>query len=504
VTKPIDTAPTESTQDAASTSGKPEPSSPRSNDGPTPGASAKAPARKTNREIRGLKVGVRVVVVVSVLALGLGVYVFLRSLKPESGYNAEAPVPILVRGVGANARPIGRIWEGFGTASSMRRSRVAAEVTGRVIERPDRIEAGRSVEAGALLVAIDPTDYRTSVARAEQAAVALRAQLDGLAVESERLGSQLELVADEIAAAERDLERTRLAVSEGAGTQGEIDVKLAALRRSQREQQTLRQQIETVPSRRLALEGELGAREAELELARENLRRTRVVSPIKGEIESVEPRPGDWVAAGSPVGVVVDLSRLEIPLRVPASAASWIKVGDPVSLWSGEPVGEPTHTGRVTRLGPAADASTRTVAVFVEVSQDPLSADRMLPGVFAHGRIATPDPTERVAVPRRAIRSGRVMALVPNHSSGLYRVRPVAVEIAYSIDASLPDIDPGETEWAVLVSGAALPPGSLIATTAIEQLAPGMRVRVEGTGSEGWAPGGGAGDEQRGGAEGSP
>lgn len=443
------------------------------------------PDRQAHREIRGLKVGVRIAVIVLVFIAAGAIFGFLRSLKPESGYNAEPPAPMLVRAVGASPRPIERVWEGFGTASSMRRAQVAAEVTGRVIERPERIEAGRAVDTGALLVAIDPTDYRTAVARAEQAAVALRAQLDGLAVESERVGSQLELVADEIAAAERDLERTREAVSQGAGSQGEIDVKIAALRRSQREQQILRQQIESIPSRRLALEGELGAREAELEQARENLSRTRVVSPIKGEIESIGPRVGDWVAAGAPVGVIVDVSRLEIPLRVPASAASWIKVGDPVSLWAGEPVGEPTQTGRVTRLGPAADASTRTIAVFVEVTQDPLSDERMLPGVFAHGRVTTPDRVERVAVPRRAIRSGRVMALVPGGDDGLYEVRPIPVEIAYAIDARLPEIDPDETEWAILTSDTALPTDAMIATTAIEQLVSGMSVRVEGTEPEG-------------------
>lgn len=430
--------------------------------------------------MRGLKVAVRVAIIAVLLLSAGGIFALMLGLKPESKIRSDAPPPVLVRAVDTMPRTIDRVWEGFGTAASMRRARVSAEVTGRVIERPSRIEAGRSIDAGALLVALDPTDYASAQARAEQAAVALRAQLDGLAVESERLGSQLELVADEIAAAERDLERTREAVQQGAGSQGEIDVKLASLRRSQREQQTLRQASESIPSRRMALEGELGARVAELDLARENLRRTRVVSPIAGEIESIEPRLGDWVPAGSPVGVIVDLTRLEIPLRVPASAASWIRVGDPVSLWAGEPVGEPSHTGRVTRLGPAADAGTRTIAVFVEVAQDPRANERLLPGVFVHGRVSTPDPAERIAVPRQAIRSGRVMLLTEG-DDGLFEVTPVDVEIAYSIDASLPEIDPREREWAVLAAGTELPAGAKIATTSIELLSAGLRVRVEGT-----------------------
>jgi len=480
VTNPTDTAPSRTPRsEPTPSSDQPEAGTP--GDAPTPREHTARAGH--HREVRGLKVGVRIALILLILFVAGAIFMLLLKLKPESKIRSDIPAPVLVRGVDVTPRSIDRVWEGFGTAASMRRSRVAAEVTGRVVERPSRIEPGRSVDAGALLVAIDPTDYATAVARAEQGAVALRAQLDGLAVESERLGSQLELVADEIAAAERDLDRTRQAVEQGAGSQGEIDVKIAQLRRSQREQQTLRQALETIPSRRLTLEGELGVRVAELEQAKENLRRTRVVSPIAGEIESIEPRLGDWAAAGSPVGVIVDLTRLEVPLRLPASAASWIRVGDSVNLWAGEPVGDPSHTGRVMRLGPAADAGTRTIAVFVEVTQDPTTSERLLPGVFVHGRISTPDPQERVAVPRAAIRSGRVLALTPG-PDGFYVVTPVDVTIAYAIDASLPEIDELETEWAVLERSGELPAGSLIATTSIEQLVVGARVRVEGTDSE--------------------
>ncbi|MEM9373660.1 MAG: HlyD family efflux transporter periplasmic adaptor subunit [Planctomycetota bacterium] len=485
MTKPIDTTPSARVHTAAE-------DKPQQGTQPAPAERAHHQHRDREsgqtrvREVRGLRVGVRIAVILVVLIGAFLVFGALSALRPESGYSSEPPPPLLVRAVDAQPREVERVWQSFGTVASMQRARVAAEVTGRVIERPARIEPGRSVEANGLLVALDPVDYRASVVRSEQAAVALRAQLDGLAVESERISSQLELVADEIEAAERDLDRTRRAVEQGAGSQGELDSRLAELRRSQREQQTLRQQIELIPSRRLALQGDLGAVEADLELARENLARTRVVSPIAGEIESVEPRVGDWVLAGNPVGVVVDLTRLEVPLRVPASAAAWIRVGDPVSLWAGEPVGVPSHTGLVTRLGPAADAATRTIAVFVEVSQDPLDESRLLPGVFAHGRISTEDRTERIAVPRKAILSGRVMALVPVDAE-LHEVRAIAVKVSYSIDATLPDIDPAETEWAILEDGAALPADALVATTALDQLVPGMRVRVQGPGETGEA-----------------
>ncbi|MFK7882914.1 MAG: efflux RND transporter periplasmic adaptor subunit [Phycisphaerales bacterium] len=455
-----------------------------------PAAEHQAPEDRTAKEAgpprrssspgvnRGLMTGVRVLVIFVLIVGSIGIFVGLSKLKPASKPRTDPPAPVLVKAVQTQPRSIDRAWEGYGTAVSMRRSQVAAEVTGRVIERPRSIEAGGKVDAGGLLVALDSTDYKAALARAEQGVLALRARLDGLAVESERLATQLELVSDEIAAAERDLARTREAVEQGAGSQGEIDQKISALRRSQREQQSLRQAQELVPSRRMTLEGELGGLSADLEVAKKNLERTRVSSPIAGEIESVTPRVGDWVLAGTPVASIVDVTRLEIPLRIPASAASWIAVGDSVSIWSGEPVGIPNHTGRVTRLGPSTDAATRTITVFVEVVQDRSQLDRLLPGTFVHGRVSSPDPQSRVVVPRRAIRSERVMTLTPV-GDGFFTVSPVRVRTAYALDGQIESLDPSETEWAVLEPVAGLADGVLIATTSIELLVPGAQVRVD-------------------------
>jgi multidrug efflux pump subunit AcrA (membrane-fusion protein) len=146
-----------------------------------------------------------------------------------------------------------------------------------------------------------------------------------------------------------------------------------------------------------------------------------------------------------------------------------------VSLWDGPVTGEPDRTGTVTRLAPEADPSSRTITVFVEVKQDPSSTDRLLPGAFVQGRVRTPDPDLRVLLPRRAIRSGRVM-LVTTDDDGIRRIVVHPVVTGYSLDARLPEVDPNETEWVVLALGAEPPAGSLVAVTALGQLEPGVRV----------------------------
>ncbi len=453
----------------------------------------------THRKRKGLAVGVRLGLIAVLLVGSLAIFGVLRATREQSKVRTDPPAPLTVRAVVAEARPVERVWEGFGTVRSMNRAEVAAEVSGRVIDRPRDAEPGRPVARGQLLLLIDPTDYEVGVARARQAAAATRAQVDGLAVESERIGNQIRLAEEEIEAARRDLERTERAIAGGAGSPGELDSKRTVLLRSQRELDGLRQQSELIPSRRAALEAQLAGQLADLRLAEQNLARTRVVSPLDGEIQSVGPRAGDFIVAGTPVAGVVDLARIEVPLRLPASSAGWVArvVGEPgmVSLWNGAAVGEPQHVGKVTRFSPEADADSRTITVYVEVEQDPQRPDRLLPGSFVHGRVRTPDPLPRVVLPRRAIRSGRVMLVDAGPAGGERRVRIHPVRTDYALEASFPEIDPTENEWVVLLPDSVPPPGSMVAVTALEQLLPGMRVLLPGDAGADAAPAPAAGGE---------
>lgn len=435
------------------------------------------PSRR--RRQRGLAVGVRIVLIVGMLVVAGGVFGLLKATRKQSGMRGEPAPPITIRAIEATPRRVDRVWEGFGTVRSMARAQVAAEVSGRVIERPADAEPGRSIDRGGLILRIDPTDYEIALARAEQALAATRSQVDGLMVESERVGNQVRLARQELEAAERDLDRVMQAAERGAGTQGEIDSRITAVLRIMREINSLEQQADLIPSRRQALEAQIVSQQAEIHLAAQNRERTRVVSPIGGEIQGVSVRAGDYVNAGTTVAEVVDLARLEVPLRLPASSASWVAriigVPDTVSLWDGPVTGEPDRTGTVTRLAPEADPSSRTITVFVEVRQDPSSTERLLPGSFVQGRVRTPDPDLRVLLPRRAIRSGRVM-LVQTEPDGTHRITPHPVATGYSLDARLPEVDPNETEWVALALGAEPPAGALVAVTALGQLEQGVRV----------------------------
>lgn len=417
----------------------------------------------------------RGLIVLVLLAIGFGVVRILMSTIEQSAQTDEDLPPISVRILEAQPQFIERTWNGYGTSRSMNDANVVAEVGGRVIERPIAIEPGKEISAGTVLLRLDSGDYTNALNAANEAASAIEAQLDGLIVESERVGTQIQLAQDEIDAAQRDLERTQRAIDAGAGSVGEVDLKTAAVRRVQREVEILRERYELIPTRRAQLLAQLAGQRAIAATEQENLERSVIRSPIAGVIQSVESRKGDWVAMGTQVARVVDMSRLEIPLQLPVSATSWIRLGNEVNLWEGEPMGEPDRVGVITRIAPEADSSTRTITVFVEVEQDPGDNDALKAGRFVMGRVLTPDDRPRFVVPRRVVQGSRLMVAVEDEG-GNARIEPLPIEVAYSIDGKIESLDPNEDQWSIISSG--LRGGEHVVVSLLDQLHKGLMVQV--------------------------
>ncbi len=416
--------------------------------------------------------------VVMLLGVSGGIVKAMIATRAKSEMNPPASAAIVVRTIESVHRPSNRIWSGYGTARTMGSADIVAEVAGRVIERPRAIEAGKSVEAGDLIVRLDDTDSINALDAARQAAKSLDAQISGLRIETEQMENQVRYAAQEIEAARRDLERIDEAIAAGAGSAGERDVKLASMLRSQRALSVLQQQLDLIPLRRARLEAELASQRANERIAQENVNRSIIRAPFAGRLQSVDVRMGDWIGVGGRVARVVDLSRLEIPLKVAASASSWIKVGDEAHLWVRHPGGQPDQIGKITRIAPEADSASRTMTVFVEIEQDLDTGPLLLPGQFIHGRVVTHDPHDRVILPRRAVQSDRVF-VAASKGDGSWVIEIMPVKVAYSFEMRLPEIDPVETQWVALEVGYEPVDRSRVAVSLLDQLVAGMRVQIE-------------------------
>lgn len=430
------------------------------------------------------------------LLAALGIFGWLVSTRPVPPRTPGEDAVLSVETIELRPVEVDRVWTGHGAARAVREVTVPAEVSGRVESRLGTIEEGVFVRPGTVLVTIERDDFIERVEQSEQRLASLLAQRDGLERERVRAREQLDAIEGEVEVARREVERARDAEERGAGNQTDVDQRLAVLRRAEGALAQQRQLNDLIPTRLASLEAQIQGERADLRVARRNLSRATITAPFSGFVQEVMVEEGEWLSPGTPVARIVDLSVLEVPLQVPASASASVAVGDRAEIGV-DGLLSLTVEGAVDRIAPVVDDATRSLTVFAEVRQPEATpgargdAQRpdLLPGQYVVGRVFTSSGERRLIVPRRAVLDDRVLVVETETTEGveIHRVRGVPVQVAYHIEGSFPDLDPRESQWAVLEGDglAGLGAGTRVVISNLDELNAGRRVEpvvVSGSG----------------------
>ncbi|TVQ63375.1 MAG: HlyD family secretion protein [Phycisphaerales bacterium] len=464
--------------------------------------------------LRWLSRGIRAGLIVGVLLAAFGMYWFLVFLRVEPEPLELDERPLSVQAIRLEAVEAPRIWSGYGSVRPLRSANVSSQVAARVVHRPEGIEAGVPVRAGDVLLELDTSDFERRVEILSAREASLGASLDAIGVRRVRLSEQVEASQDELAVAERDLQRVREAADRGAATESDIDLVLTRARSAQRVTAALQQELEALEPERRRLESELASVVADRRLAEQDLSRTTIVSPIDGVLQEVSADAGELLSPGTSVARVVDLTRVEVPLRVPVSALDAglgaVRPGDAVTLRADGPTAS-TWTGHVLRIAPEASSATRSATVFVEVRQTLREgaeggvvaagdAPLLRPGQFVTAEVVTGSSSLRLIVPRTAVNGDRVMlarlgAPDPNGDGEepVLRATPHAVRVLHAMERAMPGLHPTATQWAVLdpLFEGNPAPGDVVIVSNLDEILPGQRVEpdvVNGRASPGAAP----------------
>ena len=223
--------------------------------------------------------------------------------EPERrGFGGGGPQDVVIAEVGR--RVLDDRVEAIGDGEALRTVTVRSEATGTV--EAVEVEAGRPVEAGAVVARLD-------------------AEAERLALERARL------VLDD---AEAGVGRATRLADRGAVTTVQSEEAELALRTAR-----------------------LGVREAELALARRTIR-----APFAGWIGLIEVEEGDRIAAQDPIAVLADRSEIVVEFRVPERAIPDLSLG---MAFEATPLALPgrTLTGEVAAIDNLVDRSSRTLAV---------------------------------------------------------------------------------------------------------------------------------------------
>lgn len=158
------------------------------------------------------------------------------------------------------------------------------------------------------------------------------------------------------------------------------------------------QALEDAESRRNNAQSDLAAAKTRAVQARQQLQRTEARAPFDGIVSDRKVSAGDTAQIGKELLKVIDPASMRFEGLVSADSIGDVKAGQPVSFRVNG-YGEQEFAGKVRRVNPSANATTRQVEVLVDFAGE---KQPKLAGLYAEGRIET-GGTSSLTIPTSAL-----------------------------------------------------------------------------------------------------
>ncbi len=370
------------------------------------------------------------------LAVAGGAAYWMTLARPQVA-QAPPPEPSLLVSVAALKRePVAFTVPSQGSVSPRTETTLVSEVSGQIVDVSPAFVSGGFFKQGDVLVRIDPRIYETNLLGAEA----------------------------EVARA-----RTQVATEEALASYAQENwERLGELRAEQDEASdlTLRK-----PQLQQAL-AELDARQADLERAQEDLRRTIIRAPYDGMVREKLADVGQFVNVGAELASAFAVDRAEVRLPLTQQDLRFVDVEAlaagatlPVTLRADLGAEGQSWQAAVVRSEGVFDATSRVLYVVAQV-EDPYNlagggSSPLRIGTFVSAEISGKAGGDFFVVPRHALARGDTLWIVDDDM----RIRPRTVAVVRA-----------DERFAYIAEG--FEDGERYVTIPIAQPLPGMKVRV--------------------------
>jgi RND family efflux transporter MFP subunit len=140
--------------------------------------------------------------------------------------------------------------------------------------------------------------------------------------------------------------------------------------------------------------------EAQLEVAKRNLADAEVRAPFDGVVGERIANQGESLPIDGKILALLDTSHVEVAAQMPAADVVRLKVDQP-AIVTLEGFGDREFSGRITRISPTAMPGSRSIPVYVEITD---RHEALRGGLFATGSVVVAEKGHALAVPAAAIR----------------------------------------------------------------------------------------------------
>ena len=221
---------------------------------------------------------------------------------------------------------------------------MAPEVAGRIVEL--HVVDNQYVHKGDLLLVIDPTNYTIAVSQAEAAAQQAQANVQNIDAQMDVQNAQIDASQAQLQEgraglvfAQQQAERYQKLAKDGWGTvqnaerfTSQLHQQEAAVQSAQENLNRTLRQVESLKAQRLSAAAGIAQAKAQLNQAKVNLERTRILAPVNGYTTNLLAQLGDYVNVGVNTIAVVDADSFWVDGYFEETNLAPIRVGDSAQI----------------------------------------------------------------------------------------------------------------------------------------------------------------------------
>ena len=302
----------------------------------------------------------------------------------------------------------------FGEVRARRTLEIRAPVGGRVAYLAPEVEEGGVVEAGQVLLRVDPADARAALERAEAGLRDAEAEL----ADAERA---VVLASEDLTAAESQeaLRRAALTRQEdlagrGVGTAAAVETAELALSAAEQAVLGRRQSVAAAEARVTAARSSLGRARIDLSEAERRLADTEITAAFSGVLSEVAVIEGGLVSTNERLAALIDPGALEVSFRIPSADYARLAAGRggieglPAEASLDVAGIDLTAAGEITREAAAVGEGATGRLLFAALGDAP----GFRPGDFVAVRVTEPELRGVATLPAGAVDAAGTVLVV--------------------------------------------------------------------------------------------
>ncbi|MEM9275644.1 MAG: efflux RND transporter periplasmic adaptor subunit [Cyanobacteria bacterium P01_F01_bin.143] len=296
----------------------------------------------------------------------------------------------------AELRTLSQASEYVGTTEPIREILLRSQVEGSLLDL--RVEVGEEVSKGQVIGRLDSSLLTAAVNREKAELASLESELASAKIRVKNSEIALEESLLRLEQAKNDAQRYSDLAEQGLISSQEAESFQTTAELAQKTVLVATESIKIAQQAVTASIAEIASQQEAIAEATERQTYTQLIAPATGIVIEKINEPGNLIREGEEIIEIGDFSQIKVVVPLSELDLGKISVGKSVAV-TFDAFGDRVFTGRISRIAPAANSSTRQIPIEITVTNP---VNQIKGGLLARVELVTDAATE-VIIPESAI-----------------------------------------------------------------------------------------------------